>query len=268
MHEIVATLADSRLDDYRDISDAVLRRDRGLFIAEGRLVVRRLLAGTRFPVRSVMVTQAAHASLIDLLEPRPDLPVYEVTQETMNGVTGFNMHRGCLAIGERASSIPLETLIPSARRIVAIEHVGNADNVGSIFRNAAAFGVDGVLIDGPTVDPLYRKALRTSMGAALQVPFARMQDWQEALRLCRAAGGRVVALTPDVQMPPIAEVAASLGASPTVLVVGHEGSGLSAETRAACDLHARIPMARGTDSLNVATAAAIALYELDRARGR
>lgn len=232
-------------------------------MAEGRLVVERLLSSS-YATRSVMVTQAAGTAIAASLERHPDLPVYEVSQDVMNGVTGVNMHRGCLAVGVRPEPAHADTLRADAGVLIALEGVGNADNVGSIFRNAAAFGVRGVLLDDRSADPLYRKALRTSMGASLQVPFVMTSSWLDTLSAWRRDGATLVALTPSPDAPALAgALSVPLGRS-LVLVAGHEGSGLSAAALAASGIRARIPMEASVDSLNVATALAIALYELRR----
>jgi len=185
---------DARFADYRAIPDRRARTD-GTFVAEGRLVVRRLLE-SRFATRSVMVTIQAFSALEDLIGGRPDLPVYVVPQALMNDVAGFNIHRGCLAIGERPAPLSWEALARGARRLVALERVGDADNVGAIFRAAAAFGAGGVLLDEACADPLYRKAVRTSMGAALEVPFADGVALPETIDALKAEGWTVVGLTP------------------------------------------------------------------------
>jgi tRNA G18 (ribose-2'-O)-methylase SpoU len=258
--------ADARLEEYRSVPDPELIEKRGVFVAEGRLVVARLLGDSRFRARSVLVTDAARQAMSDVLDSRTanDLPVYVVPQWIINAVTGFNIHRGCLAIGERSAVPPWQQVATTARRLVVIERVANADNVGAIFRHAAAFGVDGVLLEPGCTDPLYRKAIRTSMGAALQVPFARMEPWPSALCDLRELGCSLLALTPPAERT-LQDVVAGLSpGAKTAIVLGHEGDGLSPEALAACDLHARIPMAAGVDSVNVATACAIALYELTR----
>ena len=257
---------DRRLDDYRNVPDPVLLAERGIFVAEGRLVVRRLLGGSRFAARSLMVTPTAQSALADIVDDAANgassLPVYVVPQALMNGVMGFNMHRGCLAIGERLpADAPLE-IVHAARRIVVAERLANADNVGAIFRNAAALGAGAVILDPATADPLYRKAIRTSMGAALHVPFARASAWPDTLDALRSAGFVLLAMTVSPAAAPLRTVAATLTDRRVAVVVGHEGDGLSEAALAACDVRARIPMANGVDSLNVATATAIALYEL------
>ena len=254
-------LSDARLDDYRNVPDGDLLRRRGIFVAEGRLVVRRLLESPRLRTRSVMVTQAAYDAMASAFDRSPDLPIYLVRQEAMNEITGFNIHRGCLAIGERPAAGSWTALVAHASRVVVLERMSNADNVGGIFRSAAAFGADGVLIGPACADPLYRKAIRTSMGAALRVPFASMSEWPDDLGRLRAAGFRLLALTPDADATPLMDLNL---AGPSAVLVGHEGEGLSREALAAADVRVRIPMADGTDSLNAATAASIALYELSR----
>lgn len=257
---------DPRLDEYRNVPDPALLRARGVFIAEGRHVVRRLLV-SRFRARSVLVTPAARDALRDVLDAAADLPVFVVSQAAMNALAGFNLHRGCLAVGERPAAVRWEDVVRGAARLVVLDRVSNADNVGGIFRSAAAFGVDAVLLGPSCADPLYRKAIRTSMAATLGVPFAPLPDWPADLARLRTAGFRLVALTPSPAAVPLSSPA--FGAQPpatasVALLVGHEGDGLSAEALASADVRVRIPMAAGVDSLNVATAAAIGLYELSR----
>jgi len=291
---------DPRVADYRNVPDPQLLERDGIFIAEGRLVVRRLLAGSRFTTRSIMVTQAALGSLEPETVLRPDIPIYLVPQPLMNTIAGFNIHRGCLAVGERRVQPSWRELAARANRLAILECVGDADNVGSTFRSALALGMDAVLLDSASADPLYRKAIRTSMGASLLLPFARFaaegeasvranagrdvngktsegniaqrdrhrSDWPGALaELGSREGMAVVALTPSQTAAPLQMVAERLIGRRVALVLGHEGHGLTRDTLDACEFHARIPMAPGVDSLNVATAAAIAMYELGRTRG-
>ena len=275
---LLSNPSDPRLDDYRNIPDPELIQRRGIFVAEGRLVVRRLITGNRYPLRSVMVTEAAHAALGDLWPERPDLTVYVVTREVMNEITGFNIHRGCLAIGERGPSADWRDLLstptsqlptpklPTPKLIVLLERIANADNVGGIFRNAAAFGADTVLLDEPTTDPLYRKAIRTSMGASLVVPFGRVSSVSDVVRELRGDGFATVALTPAAYAALLETVVTDTYGKSVAMVFGHEGEGLSEETLAACEFYARIPTLSAVDSLNVASAAAIALHEFTRLR--
>jgi tRNA G18 (ribose-2'-O)-methylase SpoU len=257
-------LEDDLLSDYRSIADPALAARRGLFVAEGRLVVTRLLRESRFAARSALVTETARRALRDALDTRPDLPVYVVPPPVMNAIAGFNIHRGCLAIGVRPAPADWRTLAHGPR-LVVLERVGDADNVGAIFRSAAAFGADAVLVGPGCADPLYRKAIRTSMGAALTVPFAPVREWPAALDEMRAAGRAVIGLTPNAGAQPLRHVRAAVAGRPIAIVVGHEGDGLTGDALAACEYHARIPMTGRVDSLNVATAAAVALYELTHA---
>jgi tRNA G18 (ribose-2'-O)-methylase SpoU len=250
------------LADYRNVPDPELMSRRGLFVAEGRLIVTRLLANRRFATRSVLLTETAYAALRDAIDGRPDVPAYVVSQRVINDITGFNIHRGCLALGERPRSRDWRDLARDATALVVLERVGNADNVGALFRNSAAFGVDGVLLGPSCADPLYRKAIRTSMGAALALPFATIDEWPDAVPELNDGGWLTIALTPDATALPLRDLAVDARGRRCALVLGHEGEGLTPAALAATLRRARIPMAADVDSLNVATAAAVALYEL------
>jgi tRNA G18 (ribose-2'-O)-methylase SpoU len=256
--------ADARLAEFRNVPDPELLARHRLFVAEGRLVVRRLLLDSRLAALSVMVTRAALGPLQEVLDPRDELPVFVVPQTLMNGITGFNMHRGCLALGERPPASVWRELTSGAHLVVALERVGNPDNVGSVFRNASAFGVDAVLLEPTCADPLYRKAIRTSMGASLTMPFAVAEPWPMMLQELRDEGWAVVAMTSSSRARELREIVPSIAGRPVVVVVGHEGDGLTEEALEAATHRARIPMTNKVDSLNVATAAAIGLYELNR----
>ena len=256
--------ADERLSDFRNIPDPDLLVRRGLFVAEGRLVVARLLA-SGLETRALLVTEAALASIAEAAGTG-GLPIYVVPQAVMNRVAGFNFHRGCLAIGVRPPArdwrdIVAETARQETPRLIVLERVGNVDNVGAIFRNAAAFGVDGVLLQADCADPLYRKAIRTSMAASLQIPYATA-PWPGALCELGNMGWATIAMTPAHDAPVLKNVVGSIGSRPIAIVLGHEGDGLTDEAGRACTHRARIAMADGVDSVNVATAAAIALYEI------
>ncbi|MDP1569661.1 MAG: RNA methyltransferase [Vicinamibacterales bacterium] len=251
---------DPRLAPYRALTDPAALRAQGLFVAEGRMVVRRLVDASPFRVHSLLVTTAAREALTDLLPRLPDeAPVLVIAQEAMNEVAGFNIHRGCLALAYRTALAGLDTInLAACRRLLVLEGVNNPDNVGGLFRNAAAFGVDAVVLGPNCGDPLYRKAIRTSMGGALEVPFVDAGAWPDALDRLAAAGVRVIALTPGAGVPALDELPAAHG--PLALLVGAEGEGLTAAALAAARERARIPMAARLGSVNVATAAAIGLY--------
>jgi tRNA G18 (ribose-2'-O)-methylase SpoU len=253
---------DERLSDFQAVSDPDLARTRGLFIAEGRLVVRRLLTESTFAPRAVLVTPSAMKALEDVLPARPGVAIYIVKKDVMDGVAGFNIHRGCLATGERPAPADWRSRLAGARRLVILERVGDADNVGAIFRSAAAFGGDAVLTGPACADPLYRKAIRTSMGAALILPFADASPWPAMLRDLKAEGWAVAAMTPAADAMPLRDFSSATRPQRVAIVLGHEGEGLTAGALEACDYRVRIPIHASVDSLNVATAAAIALYEL------
>jgi tRNA G18 (ribose-2'-O)-methylase SpoU len=254
--------SDERLSDFKAVSDPERARMRGAFIAEGRLVVRRLLTESPFTPRSVMVTPTAMKSIEDALAARPDVPVYVVPTDVMEAVSGFNIHRGCLAAGERPPRADWHARAAPAHRAVILERVGDADNVGAIFRSAAAFGIGVVLLGPDCADPLYRKAIRTSMGAALTLPFADAEPWPAVLTELAAAGWAVAALTPAADAMPLRDFSGATRARRVAIVLGHEGDGLTAAALDACEYRVRIPIQPSVDSLNVATAAAVALYAL------
>ncbi|MGI9063936.1 MAG: TrmH family RNA methyltransferase [Pseudonocardiaceae bacterium] len=252
---------DPRLDEFRDLTVADRRPDRpggrGLVIAEGTVVVRRLLDSPH-PPRSVLGV----ASRLDELATdlaRCDVPCYRVSANLMAEVVGFHLNRGVLATADRCAPPAVTALLASAHRVAVLEGVNDHENLGSLFRNAAAFGVDAVLLGARCADPLYRRSVRVSMGHVLRVPFAPLPAWPGSLGDLRAAGFRIAALTPRPDAVPLA--AAGLGRGRVAVLVGAEGPGLTDAALAAADVAVRIPMAAGVDSLNVATAAAIAFHE-------
>ena len=264
-------LGDPRVAEYRDLRDPELLRAHGVFIAEGRLVVRHLLTSGRFRTRSVLVSPAALEGLRDVLDARAPLPVHVMPVERLAALVGFNLHRGCLAIAERPPVTPVDAWWQEAAAsglVVAAERVGDADNLGALFRNAQAFGAGGILLSPGCCDPLYRKSIRVSMGAALRLPYAVDGRWPESLRTMQASGARVLAMTPRPPARDLDEALAVIGRGTTVvLTVGHEGDGLSDAAIGAADERVRIALLPGVDSLNVATAAGIALHACRRRLG-
>jgi tRNA G18 (ribose-2'-O)-methylase SpoU len=258
--------ADVRLVPYQGVSDSGLLERQGLFVVEGRLVVRRFLLESTFRAASVLVTPTALGALADIVPDRaPDLPVFVVPQAVMNAVSGFNMHRGCLATGIRAPGACVDDLLrdtSTRARVLLLDHVSNPDNIGGIFRCAAALGGEAIVLGPGCGDPLYRKAVRTSIGCTLTVPFAASASWTSTLAALRAAGFTLVALTPAGDAREIGAAAEDLRTRRIALLLGAEGDGLSPETIAAADLRVRIAMASGVDSLNVSVAAGIALHAL------
>ena len=249
--------------EYRSLADPDLLRSHGLFVAEGRLVVSRVVEDGRYRVRSLLVNEAARADLAASLARLDDaVPIYLCETRGFLDITGFNIHRGCLALVERPPETPLDAVLASGSRVVVLDGVTNADNVGGVFRNAAAFHANGVVLSPTACDPLYRKAIRTSMGAVLQVPFARAGEWPAALSAVRAAGFTIVALTPGEASEPLERFTARPRPSKIALVVGSEGTGLTPMVEAAADYRVRIPISDAVDSLNLSVAAGIALYAL------
>lgn len=226
-------------------------------IAEGALVIRHLLASP-YPVRSLLVTDRGVRALAGDLDGL-DAPAYIVPQDLMARICGFEFHRGALAAAERIALPDVPAAVAAARLVLAVEGVNDHENLGALFRNAAAFGAGAVVLDPTAADPLYRRCLRVSMGHALRVPFARAQAWPDAITTLQHLGYEVLGLTPAADAIPIQAV----GPAPRrALLVGAEGPGLSAAAQAAVDRRVRIDLAPGVDSLNVATAAAIALHRL------
>ena len=257
------TAEDPRIAEYASVADPALARASGLFVAEGRLVVQRLIESGRYSVRSVLLSEAAQQQLDGVLARLdPGVPVYVCPIQSFRHITGFHIHRGCVALIERPASPSIRELLAGARLVLMLESIANPDNVGGIFRNAAAFAADGVLLDGATGDPFYRKAIRTSMGAVLRVPFARA-EWADALPILRVAGFTIVALTPD-GAEPLDRFAEHQRTDRLALLLGNEGTGLSDAWSASADARVRIPMRSEVDSLNVAVAAGIALARLTR----
>jgi tRNA G18 (ribose-2'-O)-methylase SpoU len=252
---------DPRIAAYARVGDHRSLLASGLFVAEGRFLVQRLIDAGRYHIVSVLLTPAA----LDAFGPRLELldaDVYVAQPAVLNAVTGFNFHRGCLALARRVPPLALDRFY-DARRLLILERVGNPDNVGGLFRVAAALGSDGILLDPGSADPFYRKAIRTSMGAVLHVPFARIDAWPDELRTFSDRGVRLLALSPHAAARELREAAADVSGDPRIgLLLGAEGAGLTAEASAVAHERVRIPMDAGVDSLNVVVAAAIALYAL------
>ena len=263
---LVTDPADPRLADYVGLTDRDLRRrmevegGRGLFIAEGVLVIGELLRSP-FPVRSVLVTAARHAQLADRLRGL-SAPVFVAEHEVMKAVTGFDIHRGAVAAADRLPLATLTDLSRGAQRVAVLEGLNDHENLGVIFRNAAAFGIDAVVLDPSCADPLYRRSVRVSMGHVLRVPFTRAEHWPGALDDLARLGFEVVALTPRRGAQPVETLDRFRGGGRVALVVGSEGPGLSDEALRSAATSVRIGMADGVDSLNVAAAAAVAFHRI------
>lgn len=266
---------DPALDPYVRLRDRDLARNDGLFVAEGEVVVRVLASTrqTRFRVRSLLVEERRVEALADVIAAlSADVAVYVAPQSVMDAVVGFAIHRGILALGERGAALAASSLLGEpggslrgANVAVGLIGLTNHDNVGSVFRNAAAFGARGVLIDPATCDPLYRKSIRVSVGAAVVVPFARCASGEAMLDTIAEAGWEALSLSARGDETLDAVAAGPVAQRGRVLLLGTEGDGLPPSimdrTR-----RVRIDMAPTLDSLNVAVASGIALYEATRSR--
>ena len=255
--------SDPRVDDFRNLNSVDQRPDlpsgRALVIAEGVLVVQRMLA-SRFRPLAFFGTDRRLAELrADLAGS--DAPYYRTSAEVMAQVVGFHLNRGVLGAARRAPEPTLPQVLDGARTVVVVEGVNDHENLGSIFRNAAGLGVDAVVFGSGCADPLYRRAVRVSMGHALLVPYARAAHWPADLDTLRQRGFRLLAMTPDRGAVMLPVAMASVRDERVAVLVGAEGPGLSRAAMQASDLRVCIPMSGGTDSLNVATAAALAFYE-------
>ncbi|MDH6114225.1 tRNA G18 (ribose-2'-O)-methylase SpoU [Kitasatospora sp. MAP12-15] len=257
---------DPRLADYTGLTDVELRRRRepaeGLFIAEGEKVIRRALAAG-YRMRSMLLTAKWLDVMADVIA-EADAPVHLVDARLAEEVTGYHVHRGALASMARKPLPPAAELLAGAgraapRRVAVFEDIVDHANLGAAFRNAAALGVDAVLLTPRCADPFYRRSVKVSMGAVFQVPWTRLQSGPEDIETLRAAGFTVAALCLSDQAITLDELAAR-DEEKLALVFGTEGAGLTPQTLAAVDVHVRIPMDAGVDSLNVAAASAVAFY--------
>ena len=258
--------SDPRLADYRDLRDVKLRQsleaEHGLFLAEGEKVVRRA-AEAGFAVRSFLMAPRWLEGLADVLEPT-DAPCYVISDALAEEVTGFHVHRGALASLARRPLPTVGEVLDGARSVVVCEDIVDHTNIGAIFRNAAALGIDGVLLAPRCTDPLYRRSVKVAMGAVFAMPWTRLPDWHDALAEISAHGFTTVALTLADGAVPIEDAVAGL--EKVALVLGSEGHGLSAHWERSAERSAVIPMRVGIDSLNVAAATAVACYETARRR--
>lgn len=255
---------DPRLADYRALTDVELRTrfepPHGLFIAEGELVLRRALrAGYRS--RSILVDVKRIDQVADLIGG--PAPVYAASQDVLQRLTGFHVHRGMLASFHRRPLPTAAEVLARAQRLAILEDINNHTNIGAIFRGAAGLGFDGVLLSPSCADPLYRRSVRVSMGEVFAIPYARLEPWPSGLEMVRAAGFSLLALTPAEDAVPLQDLPQEHRRRPALLL-GAEGCGLSEAALGAAELRVVIPMHRGVDSLNVAAAAAVAFWELTR----
>lgn len=254
---------DPRIAAFRDIRERDLVGREGRFVAEGRVVLNVLLSAARYETEAVLLLENRVGGLDELLPMIPDrVPVYVADAATMDRIAGFHIHRGILAIGRRPAAQSVADLLsclPDNALVVALAGISNHDNMGSIFRNAAAFGADGVVLEPTCCDPFYRKAIRVSVGAVLKTPFAQAGSLDDMIAGLNAAGFQILALSPRGEME-IGEVPAC---GRTALLLGSEGHGLPDALMSRLTT-VRIPIAEDFDSLNVAAASAVALHRLWR----
>jgi tRNA G18 (ribose-2'-O)-methylase SpoU len=261
----VTEASDARLADYVRLRDTSLRKhlesEHGLFIAEGAKVIRRALEAG-FRPRSFLLSERWLPSLADLLE-RTEAPVFVVSEELAEEVTGFHVHRGALASVHREQRHQVADLL-ALRRLVVLEDIVDHTNVGAVLRNAAGLGWDGALLSPRSADPLYRRAIKVSMGAVFSLPWARAPSWHATPAMLTEAGFETVALTLDEDAQSLVGFADEVRRHPRRLAIllGTEGAGLSAHWTARANQRVRISMHAGVDSLNVAAATAIACYSL------
>ncbi len=250
---------------YSDLSEPQLARyfepEPGLFIAESLLVAERALDAGYEPLSFLLETKMAAGEAKKLTECFPEVPVYVASEEILKNITGFPVTRGVLCAMRRKKAPGVEDLLEGAKRIVLLEDVENPTNVGAIFRSAAALGIDAVLLSKGCADPLYRRAIRVSMGNVFSIPWTFSEDWLRDIEKLKKQGFQTVALAlkedsvsmDDLRPEPEEKVA---------LIMGNEGAGLKDETLAICDKTVMIPMKNGVDSLNVAAASAVAFWQI------
>lgn len=261
---LITDPSDERVKDYFRLTDVNLRRvlepREGLYLAESEKVIRRAIEAGHRP-RSFLMAARWLDDLADIVERAgaDGIPVYVADPAVIESMTGFHLHRGALASMHRPELLPWPELVADARRVLIIEDIVDHTNVGAIFRSAAAFGVDAVLVTPRSADPLYRRSVRVSMGTVFQVPWTRVDPWPAAIADLRESGWTTAALALDDTSISLDELAARMP-DRLALVLGTEGDGLRPRTVAACDLVVRIPMSGGVDSLNVAAASAVALW--------
>jgi tRNA G18 (ribose-2'-O)-methylase SpoU len=242
--------ADPRLFDFVELRDG--RSPEGAFIVEGLTPLSELVR-SQYRTRAVLIARSKLAAVTPLLDGI-EAPLYVGDMQLLRATVGFNLHRGVVASAERLAPLDPLSLVRNARRIVVLEQLNDVENLGNLFRSARAFGIEAVLLDPQTADPLYRRCVRVSMGHVMHVPFARFERWPDALEDLRALGFTVAALTPARDAMPIDE----FHADRVAWLLGAEGPGLTDEALGRADLRVQIPMAARVDSLNVGTAAAIA----------
>lgn len=261
----ITDVGDERLADYTSLREVKLRRsfeaEHGLFIAEGEKVIRRAVQAG-YGVRSFLLAPRWRDSLADVIGAAGvNVACYVADEKLIEQVTGFHVHRGALASMARKPLASVEDVVRDATRVIVLEDLVDHTNVGAAFRSAAALGWDAVLLSPRCADPLYRRAVKVSMGAVFSLPYTRVESWYDGPETLRQVGFKTVALTPADDAADLADIEVP---ERCALLVGAEGDGLSRRWMTDADVRVRIPMAAGIDSLNVAAATAVACYALRR----
>jgi tRNA G18 (ribose-2'-O)-methylase SpoU len=261
--ERLTDAADPRVSDYTGLTDTQLRRRRepaeGLYIAESTKVLRRAIDAGHTP-RSFFLTDKWLPDLEDVLARFPDVPAYVGSEAVLEEITGFHLHRGALAAMNRPAPLALDEVLRNARRVAILEDMVDHTNLGAVFRSAAALGIDAVLVTPRCADPLYRRAIRVSMGTVFQVPWVRLDSWPGSIETLRGFGFLVAALALEPDSVELQDLS-QRNPERLALILGTEGEGLSPQTLEQSDLTVRIPMNPAVDSLNVAAAGAVAFWE-------
>jgi len=259
----ISSWEDERIAGYRNLKDSQLREQQGRFIIEGKLVVKRFVIESVMSCESVLVLEK-HVETAQKykIDSGKSFDIFQASQEVMDAVVGFNFHRGFLALGQRPEELDLTKIVSSSSLLVLLERVLNPENIGSVFRNAAALGADAVILSADCADPLYRLATRVSIGTTTTLPWIRVSDFASTLTTLRSFGVRLFAMSPSIDSQLLSDSDTTL--RPAAIVLGSEGDGLTSASINACHAKLRIDMANDVDSLNVATAAAIGLFQFRR----
>lgn len=262
----ITDFAAPELDVYARLTEKQLlnRREpeKGIFIAESPVVIERALDAGCVPVSFLMECKHVEGKARALLDRCGEIPVYVAELEVLTQLTGFHLTRGMLCAMYRPKLPTVEAVCAGARRIAVLENIMNPTNIGAIFRSAAALNIDAVLLTNAGSDPLYRRAIRVSMGTVFQIPWTYIENWPQAgMQLLRDLGFKTAAMALDDDSICISDPRLAAEGK-LAIVLGTEGDGLATSTIADCDYTVRIPMSHGVDSLNVAAASAVAFYQL------
>ncbi|MBR5251923.1 MAG: RNA methyltransferase [Oscillospiraceae bacterium] len=260
----ITDFSDPQLDFYARLSEKQLLHyyepDTGLFIAESPKVVQRAIDAGHTPLSFLVEDKHLETQAAEIINAHPDIPVYTAPFEVLTQLTGFNLTRGMLAVLHRGSLPTVEQVCNDARRVVVLENVMNPTNIGAIFRSAAALNMDAVILTNGCSDPLYRRAARVSMGTVFQIPWTFCDNWQEKLHSLGFKTAAMALCDDTVNI----DDKNLMAEEKLAVVMGTEGDGLAKQTISDCDYTVKIPMAHGVDSLNVAAASAVALWQLGK----